>query len=80
MEAGKFYNSLVKDIQCAGIALTQDKIYGGMSNRKRPVSIFKWVYVSPPVKVKEASPSNIETEDMVGMYKVEFGVYKRNRK
>ncbi len=70
---------MVKDIQSAGIPLTKDKIYGGMSNRKKPVSIFKWVYVVPSVKVKEAGPSNIETEDVVGMYKVEFGVYKRKR-
>ena len=79
-EADQFYNNMVKDIQSAGIPLTKDKIYGGMSNHKKPVSIFKWVYVVPSVKVKEAGPSNIETEDVVGMYKVEFGVYKRKRK
>ncbi len=76
-EADQFCNNMVKDVQGAGIPLTKDKVYGDMSNRKRPISIFKWVYVTPPVKVKEVSPSNIETADVVGMYKVEFGVYKR---
>lgn len=76
-EAEEFYNALVSDIQAAGIPLTKDKIYGGMSNRKRPVSVFKWVSVDAPVKVKEASPSNIETADVVGMYKVELGVMKK---
>ena len=51
-----------------------------MSNRKKPVSIFKWVYVATPVKVKEVGPSNIETAEVVGMYKVELGVYKRKLK
>ena len=68
---------MVKDIQKAGIPLTKDTVYGGMSNRRRPVSIFKWVSVVEPVKVKEAGPSNIETPDVVGMYKVELGVYKK---
>lgn len=79
-EADKFYNDLVKDIQRAGIPLTKDNIYGGMSNRKRQVSIFKWVSVVPPVKVKEVSPSNIETADVVGMYKVDLGVYKKKQR
>jgi len=79
-KANQFYNNMVKDIQGAGIPLTKDNIYGGMSNRKKPVSIFKWVYVAPPVKVKEASPSNIEPDAVVGMYKVELGVYKRKLK
>ncbi len=35
--------------------------------------------VIPPVKVKEVSPSNIETADVVGMYKVDLGVYKKKR-
>ena len=64
-------------MQGAGIPLTKDTVYGGMSNRKKPVSIFKWVYVATPVRVKEASTSNIEAADVVGMYKVELGVYKR---
>ena len=68
---------MVKDIQNAGIPLTKDKIYGGMSNRKRPISIFKWVYVATPVRVKAADSTNIESADVVGMYKVELGVYKR---
>jgi hypothetical protein len=79
-EADKFYQNLVKDIQNAGIPLTKDNIYGGMSNRKKPVSVFKWVSVIPPVKVKEPSPSNIETADVVGMYMVDLGVYKKKRK
>lgn len=79
-EADKFYNNLVKDIQNAGIPLTKDNIYGGMSNRKKPVSVFKWVSVIPPTKVKEVSPSNIETADVVGMYKVDLGVYKKKQK
>lgn len=79
-EADQYYNNMVKDIQNVGIPLTKDNIYGGMSNRKKPISIFKWVYVFPPVKVKKPGPSNIEPEDVVGMYKVELGVYKRKRK
>ena len=79
-EADQFYNNLVKDIQNVGIPLTKDKIYGGMSNRKKPVSVFKWVYVFPPVKVKKPGPSNIEPEEAVGKYKVELGVYKRKHK
>jgi len=77
-EATRFYNNLAADIRHAGIPLTADKVYGDLSNRKRPVSIFKWVYVSPPAIVKEAEGTNIEQEDVVGMYKVEMGVYKRN--
>lgn len=79
-EADQFYNNMVKDIQNVGIPLTKDNIYGGMSNRKKPVSIFKWVYVFPPVKVKKPGPSNIEPVDAVGKYKVELGVYKRKHK
>lgn len=79
-DADQFYGNMVKDIQSAGIPLTKDNVYGGMSNRKKPISIFKWVSVEPPVKIKEASPSNIETADVVGMYKVELAVYKRKRK
>lgn len=78
-EADQFYNNMVKEVQGAGIPLTLDKIYGGMSNRRKPVSIFKWVFVVSPVKVKEAGPSNIETADVVGMYKVELGVYKKKQ-
>ena len=75
--ADRFYTNIVSDIKNAGIPLTTDKIYGGMSNRTRPVSIFKWVSVAPPVKVKEADESNINHADVVGMYVVELGVYKR---
>ena len=79
-EAAQFYNNMVKDIQNVGIPLTKDNIYGGMSNRKTPVSVFRWVYVFPPVKVKKPGPSNIEPEEAVGKYKVELGVYKRKLK
>ena len=79
-EADQFYDHMVKDIQSVGIPLTKDNIYGGMSNRKKPISIFKWVSVQPPVKIKEASSVNIETEDVVGMYEVELGVYKRKQR
>jgi len=75
-EADQFYNNLVDDVRGAGIPLTKDNIYGGVSNRKKPISIFKWVSVDPPVKVKEVSPSNIETADHVGKYKVELFVMK----
>ena len=78
-EADQFYNHLVDDVRDAGIPLTKDKIYGGMSNRKKPISIFKWVSVDVPVKVKEVSPSNIETADHVGKYKVELFVMKYKR-
>ena len=78
-EADQFYNHLVDDVRGAGIPLTKDKIYGGMSNRKKPISIFKWVAVDTPVKVKEVSPSNIETADHVGKYKVELYVMKYKR-
>ena len=76
-EAEQFYDNLVNDIRGAGIPLTKDNLYGGMSNRKKPVSVFKWVSVDAPVKVKEVSPSNIETADHVGKYKVELGVMKK---
>lgn len=76
-EADQFYSNLVNDIRGAGIPLTKDNIYGGMSNRKKPISIFKWVSVEAPVKVKEISPSNIETADHVGKYKVELGVMRK---
>jgi hypothetical protein len=76
-EADEFYSNLVNDIRDAGIPLVKDNIYGGMSTRKKPVSIFKWVSVDVPVKVKEVSPSNIETGDHVGKYKVELGVMKK---
>ena len=78
-EADRFFNNIVNDIKGAGIPLTKDKIYGGMSNRTRPASIFKWVSVAPPEKVKEADESNIHHADAVGMYVVELGVYKRHK-
>ena len=77
-EANKFYTNLCNDIKGAGINLTNDKIYGGMSNRTRPVSIFKWVFVSPPEKVTEANASNIHKKDVEGLFCVEFGVYKKS--
>ena len=78
-EADRFFTIIVNDIKGAGIPLTKDKIYGGMSNRTRPVSIFKWVSVAPPEMVKEADESNIHHADVVGMYVVELGVYKRHK-
>ena len=79
-DANIFYNQLAADIKKAGIPLTPDKIYGGLSNRRRPVSIFRWVYLTPPALVKEADHSNLDREDVVGMYKVELGVYKRKKR
>lgn len=78
-DADRFYANIVSDIKGAGIPLTKDKIYGGMSNRTLPVSIFKWVSVAPPEMVKEADESNIHHADVVGMYVVELGVYKRHK-
>ena len=77
VEANRFQTNLSNDIQGIGIPLTKDKIYGGLSNRTKPVSIFKWVYVSDPEIVKEDNGSNIETSKVVGKYKVELGVYKK---
>ena len=76
-EAQQFYTKLTKDVTSAGILLTKDKVYGGMSNRNRPISIFKWVYVAPPTMVKEVVGNNIHLADVVGKYVVEFGVYKK---
>ncbi len=77
-EADKFYNVLVEDIIKAGVPLKKDKVYGDFSNRNHPVSIFKWVYVSPTKKIEKADNSNVDISDYVGMYCVELGVYKRN--
>ena len=79
-EAERFKSQLAEDIRGAGIPLTKDKVYGGVSNRTKPVSVFKWVYVNDPEIVKEDNGSNIETPDVVGMYKVEMGVYKNTAK
>lgn len=76
-EAMRFYNLLSQDIRNAGIPLSIDKMYGGMSNRTRPVTGFKWVYVNTPEKIKKADESNIDGQDVVGMYVVELGVYRR---
>lgn len=78
-EADQLYNNLLKDIRNMGIPLTRDKVYGDMSNRSHPISIFKWVNVSPPVKVQEADPSNMDRSDVVGMYKIELGVMKKKK-
>ena len=78
-EADQLYNHLLADIRAAGIPLSRDKVYGDMSNRSRPVSVFKWVNVAAPVIVKEAGPSNIEKASDVGKYKVEFGVMKKKQ-
>lgn len=77
-EAQQFYTKLASDVTSAGIPLTKDKVYGGVSNRKRPVSIFKWVYVAPPTMIKEVVGNNIHHADVVGKYVVEFGVYKKH--
>ncbi len=79
-EAQQFYTDLADDIRQAGIPLTQDRVYGGLSNRKRPVSIFKHVFVTPPSMIKEADGSNIHGNNVVGKYVVELGVYKRQQK
>ena len=76
-EADKFCTLLSNDVKGVGIPLVRDRIYGGMSNRSRPVSVFKWVYVAAPEKIKEADNSNIHGAGAVGMWVVEFGVYKR---
>lgn len=76
-EAEKFYADLAADIKKMGIPLVPDKTYGDLSNRTRPVSVFKWVYISSPEKVKEADNSNINGPDVVGKYVVELGVYKK---
>lgn len=76
-EADKFYNSLIKDVINVGIPLKKDKVYGNYSNRKKPVSIFQWVYVDPPRKVEKADNANVDITDYVGMYFVELGVYKK---
>lgn len=78
-DADRFYRNLSNDIKKAGIPLTYDKIYGGLSNRTRPVSIFKWVYVNTPEKVKDPQGSNTDSPHLIGWYKVELGVYKRAR-
>lgn len=79
-EADKFYATMVKDLKAAGIPLTYDKVYGGVSNRKHPVSIFKWVYVDKPKKITSNDlGGNINLPKNVGQYVVEVGVYKRNK-
>ena len=79
-EADKFYATMVKDLKAAGIPLTFDKVYGGVSNRKHPVSIFKWVYVDKPKKItSDDLCCNINLPKNVGQYMVEVGVYKRNK-
>lgn len=76
-EAQEFYNRLTADIKKVGIPLTKDPVYGNLSNRKHPVSIFKTVYVDQPVLVKEADQSNIHKENVVGKWFIELGVYKK---
>lgn len=76
-KADQFYTLLAADIRKTGIPLVKDNIYGGLSNRRRPVSVFKWVYVSPAELIKKADESNIHGAGAVGMYVVELGVYKR---
>ena len=76
-EAQQFYTVLTNDIKQAGIPLTPDKIYGGLSTRKRPISVFKEIYVFPASYIKEADKSNIRREEEVGKYVIEMGVYRR---
>ena len=78
-DADRFFAKLSNDIKGAGIPLVRDRIYGGLSNRTRPVSIFKWVYVNNPEKVKIIEGSNLDSPHLAGWYKVELGVYKRSR-
>ena len=78
-DADQFYRNLCNDIKNVGIPLAYDKIYGGMSNRTRPVSIFKWVYVDMPEKVKIIEGANTDSPHLEGWYKVELGVFKRAR-
>lgn len=75
--AQQFYSVLCNDIRQAGIPMTKDRIYGGLSTRKRPISIFKEVYVFLPSLIKEADKSNIHGPEVVGKYVVEMGVYRR---
>lgn len=78
-EAENFYKQLKEDVLKAGIPIEYDEIFGGHSNRTHPISIFKWVYISPTYKIKEAD--SIHNSTAIGLYCVEFGVYKRkNRK
>ena len=76
-EATRFYNILAQDIRNAGIPLSADKVYGGVSNRTRPVTGFKWVSVDTPKKITKADDANIDGQDVVGMYAVELGVYRK---
>lgn len=79
-EADNFYATMVKDLKAAGIPLTYDKVYGHMSNRKHPVSIFSWVYVDKPKKITSDNLCcNINLPQNVGQYVVEVGVFKRNK-
>ena len=72
-----FQVNLANDIRAIGIPLAWDKIFGGVSNRSKPVSIFKWVSITDPEYIKMADTSNIDTPDVIGKYKVELGVYKK---
>ena len=76
-EAMIFQVNLANDIRAIGIPLAWDKIFGGVSNRSKPVSIFKWVSITDPEFIKMADTSNIDTPDVIGKYKVELGVYKK---
>lgn len=77
-EAQQFYTNLCNDLKQAGIPLAPDKIYGGLSNRNRPISIFKWVAAVPPAVAKVIEGSNITLPEAAGKYQVEFSIYKRN--
>lgn len=76
-EAVAFYNKAAADLRKAGLPMTTDKVYGGVSTRRRPDAYFKQVYIFYPQKVKQADESNIDRADVVGKYRIELGVYKR---
>ena len=73
--AERFVEAVGADMKANGIPVTKDKIYGGYSNRNKPVGIFKWVGVDQPTKVKEADNCNLNRADMVGKFVVEINVY-----
>lgn len=76
-QADAFCATLSADIKAAGIPLQPDKVYGGLSNRRHPVGMFKWVYVATPQKVTQDDLCcNINLPSTKGQYAVELGVYK----
>ena len=77
-EAATFAAEAAKALTAEGLPLKPDKTYGGVSNRNKPIGIFKWVYVSDPVKVNANQVTDtLYTTDYVGKYVVDIGIYKR---